>query len=105
MVKRFEVHWITLGTNPQRTLANTRPCVILSPDELQPLNTVIIAPLISGSNPYPWRVAVTLRDRKGFVAIDQIRSVDRSRLRGWIGELEPDDGQRVLAVLGEMFAP
>ena len=92
----------TLGSETKKT----RPCVIVSPDELnEHLRTVIVAPMTTGGRAYPWRPRCRLQGRAGFVALDQLRTVDAERLLKSLGQL---DSQTVLAVartLQEMFAP
>ena len=91
----------TLG----REIKKTRPCVIVSPDELnQHLRTVIVAPLTTGGQAYPWRVACRFQSRSGFVALDQLRTVDSARLVKRLGRLSAATTTEVLDTLQEMFA-
>jgi len=86
-------------------IRKTRPCVIVSPDELnQHLRTVIVAPMTTGGHAYPWRVPCRFQRRSGYVAIDQVRTVDTKRLVKRLGTLDRDTVAQVLRVLQEMFA-
>jgi mRNA interferase MazF len=103
---RGEVYLIDLDPTRGSEIRKTRPCLVVSPDELnQHLRTVIIAPMTTGGQAYPWRVRCRFRDRSGFVAIDQLRTVDSERLVKRLGRVTPGTLAAVLAVLQEMFTP
>lgn len=86
-------------------MKKTRPCVVVSPDEMnQSLRTVIIAPLTSSLRDFPTRVTVTVQRKKGQVVLDQLRSLDRLRLGKKIGKLNAPKVQEVKSILREMFA-
>jgi mRNA interferase MazF len=86
-------------------IQKTRPCVVVSPDELnQHLRTVLIAPLTSGGRPYPWRVECRVEAQEGRIALDQLRTVDRERLVGYMGPLAEETLTAVLITLTEFFA-
>jgi mRNA interferase MazF len=104
-VDRFDVFWVALDPTVGREVQKTRPCVVVSPDAInQLLGTVIVAPITSKPRHHSCRVAVTLRGKKGEVMLDQIRSVDKSRLTEKIGVLDEKSGMQLLNVLTEMFA-
>ena len=85
-------------------IEKTRPCVIVSPDELNDhLATYIVAPLTTGGYPYPFRVACRFAKRDGYVVLDQLRTVDRARLVRRLGRLHAPTVDRVLATVREMF--
>lgn len=87
-------------------IRKTRPCLVVSPDELNHhLRTVIVAPMTTGWHAYPWRVQCRFQGSGGFVAIDQLRTVDTERLVKRLGRLAPTPLRAALAVLQEMFAP
>ena len=87
-------------------IRKTRPCLVVSPDELNHhLRTVIVAPMTTGGHAYPWRIQCRFHGRGGFVAIDQLRTVDTERLVKRLGRLAPTPLRAALAVLQEMFAP
>jgi mRNA interferase MazF len=104
-VRRGEVFLVGLDPTRGGEMRKTRPCVIVSPDELNAhLRTFIVAPLTTGSHPYPFRVACRFGKRAGHVVLDQIRTVDRERLVHRVGRLTSVALSKVLRVLQEMFA-
>lgn len=101
MVKRFDVHLVALGADS----ATARPCVILSPDEMnRHLTTVIVAPLTTRQKDFPTRVRVNFKFKMGQIALEQLGVVDKSRLVRQLGKLGQGARRDVLAVLAEMFA-
>jgi mRNA interferase MazF len=105
-VRRGDVFLVSLGPARGGEIQKTRPCVIVSPDELNAhLRTFIVAPLTTGGHPYPFRVPCRFEGRAGYVVIDQIRTIDRERLMRRLGKLAPPTLGRVLAILQEMFTP
>lgn len=104
--QRGEVHLVSLDPTRGSEIQKTRPCVVVSPDELNAhLRTVIVAPLTSAGQPLPFRVACRFENRAGLIVVDQIRTVDRERLVKHLGRLSPATLDKTLRVLGEMFAP
>ena len=104
-IQRGDVYLVALNPARGREIQKTRPCVIVSPDELNThLETFIVAPLTTGSHPYPFRVPCRFGGKSGHVVADQIRAVDRGRLVKRLGRLGPVTQARVLSVLQEMFA-
>jgi mRNA interferase MazF len=80
-VLRGDVHLVHLDPPMRSEIRKTRPCLIVSPDELnRHLRTAIIAPMTTGGQAYPWRVPCRFQRRSGFVALDQLRTVDTERL-------------------------
>lgn len=106
MVKRGEVYWVALNPIVGAEIAKKRPCVIVSPDEMnRHLRTVIIAPLTTTNKSYKSRVEVKIKGKIGQVACDQIRTVDKSRLsKDLYAELSLTELKKVYLVLQEMFA-
>jgi mRNA interferase MazF len=105
-IKRFEVYLVGLDPTVGSEMKKTRPCLVVSPDEMnRHIRTVIVAPMTTKGHPYPTRVACRFRGKAGQVVLDQIRTVDVARLVRKLGRLDPGAGARVLGVLGEMFAP
>lgn len=105
-IRRGDVFLISLDPTRGDEIQKTRPCVIVSPDELNAnLRTFIAAPLTTGGHPYPFRVACKFQGRSGHIVLDQIRTVDRERLVRRIGRLTPSALEHALAILQEMFAP
>jgi mRNA interferase MazF len=102
---RGDVHLVQLDPTRGSEIKKTRPCVIISPDEINDhLRTVIIAPMTTASRAYPWRVACRFQKRSGFVALDQLRTVDSERLVQRLGKLSTETTAEVLATLLEMFS-
>lgn len=105
-VSRGDVFLVGLNAARGGEIPKTRPCVVVSPDELNAhLRTFIVAPLTTGGHPYPFRVSCRFQGKLGRVVLDQIRTVDRERLVRRLGRLVPGTLGRGLAVLQEMFAP
>ena len=104
-VARGDVFLVSLNPTRGREIQKTRPCVVVSPDELNAhLRTYIVAPLTTGSYHYPFRVACTFRGKAGHVVLDQVRAVDQERLVRRLGALSSPALGQALAVLREMFA-
>ena len=105
-VRRFEVHLISLDPTKGSEIRKTRPCVIISPDEMNKhIRTIIIAPMTSTIKNYPTRVTTTFQGKKGQIVLDQIRTVDKSRLIKNLGSISSSAEEKVISVLQEMFAP
>lgn len=103
--RRGDVHLVSLDPTTGSEIRKTRPCLVLSPNELnQYLRTTIVAPMTTGGRAYPWRVPCRFQKRAGFVAVDQIRAVDTERLTRRLGRLSPATVTKVLQTLQEMFA-
>lgn len=104
-VHRFDVHLVDLDPTRGAEIQKTRPAVIVSPDEInRHLRTIIIAPLTATIRPYPSRLTVTFQRRQGQIALDQLRTVDKSRLVKRLGRL-PEPSHRPLAdLLVRLFA-
>ena len=104
-VTRGDVFLVRLGPTRGSEIRKTRPCVVMSPDELNAhLRTFIVAPLTTGAYSYPFRVPCRFQGRPGYVVLDQVRTVDRERLVRRLGAQAPLALGRALDVLQEMFA-
>ena len=104
--RRFDVFLVHLDPTVGSEIRKTRPCVVVSPDELNHhLLTVIVAPMTTGGHAYPWRVPVLFAGKSGRVVLDQLRTVDRERLVRRLGALDPSAARDVLDVLAQLFAP
>ena len=104
-LKRFDVYQVNLDPVIGNEIAKSRPCVIISPDEMNiHLATVIVAPLTSTIKGWPSRVDSRFGGKKGEIALDQLRAVDQRRLVKRLGELEESACAGVLATLAKMFA-
>jgi len=105
-MRRGEVFLVALDPTRGSEIRKTRPCVIVSPDELNDhCRTLLVAPVTTGSHEYPFRVACRFGGKSGHVVLDQIRAVDHERLVRRMGRLGPATLARSLAVLREMFEP
>jgi mRNA interferase MazF len=103
--QRDEVWLVVLDPTQGVEIQKTRPCLVVSPDEMnRNLRTVIIAPMTTVTRPDPTRVAVRFQGKRGQMALDQLRAVDRQRLVRRLGEVSGKTGQDVSAALMEMFA-
>jgi len=104
-VNRFDVYLINLDPTKGHEIKKTRPCTVISPNEMNHfISTVIVAPMTSKGRNYPSRIPCTFKGIKGQVVLDQIRTVDKSRLVKKLGALSKPIQQKSLAVLQEMFA-
>ncbi|MEO1148298.1 MAG: type II toxin-antitoxin system PemK/MazF family toxin [Cyanobacteria bacterium J06638_22] len=105
VVKRFDVYLVNLEPTLGREIQKTRPCLIISPDEMNLfISTVIVAPMTTASKPYPTRVDCNFQGKQGQIVLDQIRTVDKSRLVKCLGKLGKAERRLVLSVLSTMFA-
>jgi len=105
-VNRFEVYLVTLDPTVGSEIKKTRPCVVISPDEINHhLRTSVIAPMTTKGQSYPTRVACRFKGKDGQIVLDQIRAVDQRRLVKKLGWLDAKSAAKVLEVLREMFAP
>lgn len=103
--QRGEVYLIALDPTRGREIRKTRPCVVVSPDELNDhLQTLLVAPLTTGGHPYPFRIPCRFQKRKGYVVLDQLRTIDVGWLVKRLGRLSPATKKIVLQRLQEMFA-
>lgn len=104
VAKQYEVYWISLDPTQGSEIAKTRPCVVVSPDDLnRSLRTVVITPITSTVKKYPWRVDCVVQNKNGSIAADQIRVVDKTRLGSKIGSLSVAEIKELKHVLQEML--
>lgn len=101
--KRFQVWLIQLDPTQGREINKTRPCVIVSPDEMSPLSTVLVAPMTTQGFEFPCRVRCTFQNKQGWVLLDQMRAVDKIRLIKKMGVLSADIQREICDCLQEMF--
>ena len=105
VIKRFEVHLANLDPTVGNEIQKTRPCVIISPDEMnRHISTVIVAPMTTGGQSWPSRVECTFGGRNGRIVLDQIRTLDKTRLVRRLGVLDASTRERVLTTLADIFA-
>lgn len=99
-----EVWLVSLDPTQGSEIQKTRPCLVISPDEINRyLRTVIVAPMTTAARPYPTRVALTFQGKRGQVTLDQLRAVDRQRLVRKLGRVSSKTAQAVSTLLVEMF--
>lgn len=104
MVKQFDIYWVDLNPTIGAEIQKVRPCVVVSPNELNKhLNTVIIVPVTSVIHGYPYRVRCHVAEREGEIATDQIRTIDKRRLKKHISTLSKDEQEDLQNILQQMF--
>ncbi len=104
VVKRFDVFLVNLDPTIGSEIKKTRPCLVVSPDEMnRHINTVIVAPMTTKGKPYPTRVACRFEGKDGQIVLDQIRTVDKVRLVKRLGSVSASAQEQVLQVLAELF--
>ena len=105
VVKRFDVYLVGLDPAVGSGIQKTRPCLVVSPDEMnQNIRTVIIAPMTSTSKNYPTRVSCVFRKKQGHIVLDQMRTIDKTRLVKRLGTIDSKAQLDVVSVLQRMFA-
>ena len=105
VAKRFDVYLVNLDPTVGKEIKKTRPCLIISPDEMnRHIATVIIAPMTTKGRPYPTRIPCHFQGKDGQIVLDQIRTVDKARLVKKLGQISITIQKAVLALLLEMFA-
>ena len=101
---RGEVYLVSLDPTRGREIRKARPCVVVSPDELNGhLGTYLVAPMTTGGHAYPFRVGCRFQGKDGYVVLDRLRTVDAARLVRRLGKLTPVTLSKALGVLREMF--
>jgi len=104
VISQYEVYLIDLDPTKGHEIQKTRPCLVISPNEMNHfISTVIIAPMKTKSHPYPSRVPLNFRDKEGWIVLDQIRTIDKSRLIKKMGKIEKNTVHEVKRVLKEML--
>ena len=103
--RRGEVFLVTLDPTQGREIRKARPCLVVSPDELnEHLDTFVVAPMTTGGHAYPFRIPCRFQRRDGYVVLDQLRTVGRRRLARRLGRVSKPTLSRALGILREMFA-
>lgn len=103
-IGQYEVFLINLDPTIGHEIKKTRPCVVISPDEMNSnIQTVIIAPMTTKSHDYPTRVKIKFQDKTGWIVLDQIRTVDKRRLVKRLGKITKSEAERVKGVIKEML--
>lgn len=103
-VARGDVWLVSLDPTQGSEIRKTRPCVVVSPDEMNPhLNTVLVAPMTTGNRPAPYRIDVDFQGKSGRILLDHLRSVDKMRLVKRVGQLDAVTLSRALSALQSLF--
>ena len=103
-ISRFQVWLVELGPTRGREIDKTRPCVVVSPDEMAALSTVLVAPMTTGGFHFPCRVACKFQGKQGLILLDQIRAVDKRRLVKHLGVISESVQREACRCLQELFA-
>ena len=103
-IRRFEIYLVTLNPTVGSKIRKTRPCIVISPDEMNVLRTVIIAPLSSKGFDFIFRPKIQFQEKEGLVLLDQIRAVDKSRLVKRLGNVSEEKTREISETLVEMFS-
>ena len=105
VVKRFDVYLVNLDPTVGSEIQRTRPCLVISPDEMnRNIRTVIIAPMTSAQKDYPTRVSCTFRKKQGQIVLDQVRTIDKGRLIKKLGTIDSKAQLDVISILQKLFA-
>jgi mRNA interferase MazF len=104
-VKRFDVFLINLDPTIGHEIKKSRPCLVISPDEMNKyISTVIVAPMTTKGRDYPTRVSCVFQGQEGQIVLDQIRTVDKARLAKRLGKIDSETQVKVFSVLAELFS-
>jgi mRNA interferase MazF len=105
VINRFDVYLINLDPTEGSEIKKTRPCLIISPNEMnRHIRTVIVAPMTTAGKDYPTRVPCTFKKKMGQIVLDQIRTIDKKRLIKKLGMIDPGTQSEVISVLQRLFA-
>jgi mRNA interferase MazF len=105
VIDRFDIYLVDLDPTIGSEIKKTRPCIVISPDEMNHhIATIIVAPMTTKGNSYPTRVPCQFEGKEGQIVLDQIRTIDKRRLVKKIGRISPIEQQQVLDILAEMFS-
>ncbi len=105
VVNRFDVYLTNLDPTVGSEIQKTRPCLIISPDEMnRHIRTVIVAPMTTAGKEYPTRIACKFSKKKGYIVLDQIRTIEKTRLIKNLGALDSETQLKVVSVLQRLFA-
>ena len=103
-INRFEVFLVNLDPTVGHEIKKTRPCVVISPDEMNHnIGTIIVAPMTTKGRNYPTRINCAFQGVEGQIVLDQIRTVDKDRLIKKLGQISQTSGNRIIDILTEMF--
>ena len=104
VIRQYAVYLIDLDPTKGHEIQKTRPCLVISPDEMnETIGTVMVAPMTTKSHAYPSRIELIFQNKQGWIVLDQIRTVDKTRLIKKLGEIEDSVIQKTKVVLREML--
>lgn len=104
-VSRFDIYWVDLDPTKGSEIQKTRPCIIVSPDEMnEVLKTIIVVPLTSTIIDWPFRTTILVSSKKSSAACDQIRTISKERLRGRIGAITDTEKETILEILQSVMS-
>ena len=103
-VTRFQVWLVSLNPTKGKEINKTRPCVVISPNEMAALSTVLVAPMTTKGFDFPCRIKCKFKNKNGLILLDQIRAVDKNRLVKKLGSIDEDTQIELLNALQELFA-
>jgi len=103
MIKRFDIWLVDLNPTKGREINKTRPCVVISPNEMSALSTVLMAPMTTKGFEFPCRITCRFKGKNGLILLDQIRAVDKSRLVKKLGSISGKTQTELCSCLQEMF--
>jgi len=104
VINQYDIFWIDLNPTIGHEIKKIRPCVVLSPDEMNfNINTIIIAPMTTKSRNYPTRIKITFNRKNGWIVLDQIRTINKKRLREKAGHLKEAEITEVKSILKKML--
>jgi len=105
VANRFDVYLTNLDPTVGSEIQKTRPCLVISPDEMNThIRTVIVAPMTTAGKDYPTRISCTFKKKKGQIVLDQIRTIDKIRLVKKLGTIDPDTQLKVITTLQRLFS-
>ena len=105
VANRFDVYLTNLDPTVGSEIQKTRPCLVISPDEMNKhIRTVIVAPMTTAGKDYPTRVSCTFKKKKGQIVLDQIRTIDKTRLVKKLGAIDPGTQLKVITILQRLFS-
>ena len=104
MIRQYDVFLVNLDPTVRHEIRKTRPCLVISPDEMnEHIGTVIVAPMTTKSHDYPTRLQLRFQDKQGWIVLDQIRTVDRRRLVKRLGKIGSRTVASVKSIISEML--
>ena len=104
VISQYDVYWVDLDPTKGHEIKKTRPCVVISPNEMNKyIGSVIIAPMTSKSKQYPSRIEVLFNQKQGWIVLDQIRTIDKRRLIKKVGSLKKDEISKIKSLIKEML--